>query len=362
MKTILENANRERWLSIYKYLTYLAEASPSMFLKGIENDLNKEDPEIKVLMRSIDDEFSGICLRSHLLWALEKLAWHEQYFTRVVKILFQLQPFEVKDSWSNTSFDTANSLFRVWLPSTEVSINKRFEILRNLNQDFRNPVIDVCLSLLPKRTTEHGMETSRPKWNLLEKVIHYPNWKEVDDSHQTSRNLLIELSPYNTEELKKVLEVMLDLGLEQTKELENEVKRWAKTATDDEKISAMDSLRSVIKRLNYLEDKDLPKIWEAVENIKNNLEPILPSSRHRWLFNEHYIDWTLVFDKAVVERPSHEESENKIKDLRQRAVNEILQKQGQEAMLEFIFEVNNPKLISYALLPKEVTSENGLFG
>ena len=265
MKAVLEKADNERWLSIQKYLTYIAEAAPETFLNCIQADLDKNNPEIKVLMRSIDDNYSGYCLRTNLLWSLEMLAWHKEYFKRVVRIIFQLQPFEIKDNWSNTSFETANSLFRVWLPSTEVSIQKRFKILEELFPEFRIPVLDVCISLLPKRFSQVGTITARPKWNLLEKEVSEVSHKDLYDSHETSRNLLINFKPYTKDELKKVLEVITDLEMKQITALVDEVKRWVKTVTDDEKIEVMDSLRSSIKRLHYIKD-------EGISNISKQLK------------------------------------------------------------------------------------------
>ena len=358
VNSILENADSERWLSIQKYLTYLAEASPEMFLINIENDLDKENPAIKVLMRSIDDNYMGYCLRTHLLWGLEMLAWHEQYFTRVVKILFRLQPLEVKDSWSNSSHETAKNLFRVWLPSTEVSIQKRFDILRKLFPEFRIPVLEICLSLLPKRQPQYGEKTALPKWNSLDKDVPNPSHKEVLDSYETSRDFLIKLAPYNTEELKRVLEVISDLELKQIKDLEKEVKRWTKTATDIEKIEVMNSLRNRTRYLKHVEEENKSKIWKAVDNIKKSLQTNLPSLRHRWLFTDKFIDWSSIFDNSVNEHPSFKEIEAKIAEHRQNAVNEILKKQGQKDLLDFIFEINCPELVAQIILPTGVSSEN----
>ena len=361
VESIFENIDSKRWLSIREHLTYLAESSPQSFLEGIENDLQKENPEIIVLMKSVDDGFSEHCLRSHLLWSLEILAWHERYFKRVVEILFKLQQFELKDGRTNSSFETAKNLFRVWLPSTEVSIQKRFEILRELGSEYRIPVLDICISLLPKRYSPSGTRTESPKWRLLENDVPKVNDKNVQDSYEKSQCFLIELAPYNAVELKRILKVIAELELKHINELAKEVKSWAKNADDNEKSEVLDILRISIKYIKSSYSENTKSILTTIERIDKYLQPRLPNIRHRWLFKEKYLDWNLLFDYSAVNRPKEIEIQDAINDLRINAIYEIKQKQGQEAMLDFIFNVNRPDIVAMILCPNTVSTENRSF-
>ena len=117
---VFQELDSEKWLNIRENLEYFAEASPDVFLDSILVDLSTKSPQIQVLLGSTSGSTTGVSLQTELLWALEKLAWHREYFERVVDILFELQNFQSNDSQINKIQDTLNDLFRTWLPSTEL--------------------------------------------------------------------------------------------------------------------------------------------------------------------------------------------------------------------------------------------------
>lgn len=125
VRSLMQGANQERWLSIRGHLRTLAQASPSAFLDCLEAELREPEPAIRAIMGTTEGLMSGECLRTNLLWALELLAWHPIHFSRVAEIVFGLRRLEVEDNWSNSPKSTARSLFRAWLPATALSAAER---------------------------------------------------------------------------------------------------------------------------------------------------------------------------------------------------------------------------------------------
>ncbi|MET4691231.1 hypothetical protein [Sinorhizobium fredii] len=202
VRSLMQNAGEERWLSIRGHLRTLAEASPDTFLDCLEEELRHPEPAIQAIMGTVGRPGSGECLRTGLLWALELLAWHPVYFSRVSGIVFDLQRFEIKDNWSNSPASTAQSLFRAWLPATSVDVAERMRVLRNLSKRFRSPAISVCISLLPSRGPGFAIKPTRPRWRALEQDVPAPTNVDLWQASVEASKLLLDLAPFNRSELE----------------------------------------------------------------------------------------------------------------------------------------------------------------
>ena len=143
-----------------------AEAAPDTFLSFIENDLSRCDPTLREFMRPADGFLLKSPNRTHLLWALECLAWNSSHFPRVVKILTKLcemQQVSGHDSWRNSPENTLSSLFHPWVPMTATSVENRVRTLKTVCSE--NPTLgwNLCvLGLDPRRQTV--TENFHPRW------------------------------------------------------------------------------------------------------------------------------------------------------------------------------------------------------
>ena len=99
VKSLLDAANRDatgrHWHRLSPHLPMLAEAAPRAFLDAVEDDLSTQAPVLLTMFQEhIESEFQLGPSSPHprLLWALETLAWNEDYFVDSVRILAQPSP------------------------------------------------------------------------------------------------------------------------------------------------------------------------------------------------------------------------------------------------------------------------------
>ena len=359
VKQILTNANSERWLSFRYYLEYFAEASPDVFLDCLKADLSTKSPEIKALMNSTPGSISGICLRRELLWALEKLAWHKQYFARVIDVLFELQKYDQEDNWPNSAQNSLNSLFRSWLPSTELAINERFKVLQNKVDVNQKIVIDICISLLPKKYALSGTRTSSPKWRPIGKSTKPTTESDIQKSYELTKKIILGMEQYDSLEIQLLVENMIDLGDEHFKKLVNIVKNWAKIEVDDEQREKVcQSLRKNITKIKFLKIENKVEYWKAIDEMQTSIQPKSKIFEHKWLFDKQHIDWTLLVDRNVEKRPEMQVHENLLQVSRVKAIEEIFSEGGEDAILALILKVNNSRNVAQSLLPYGTAVEN----
>lgn len=86
---LVHGASAARWRDVVDLLPELAEAAPSALLNAVEESLRESDPPILALFSERPDEFglSNHSAHTHLLWALEHLAFSPAHLSRVVVIL-----------------------------------------------------------------------------------------------------------------------------------------------------------------------------------------------------------------------------------------------------------------------------------
>ena len=89
IRGLLENATWDRWAGLDRLLPLLAESSPNEFLDAVESGLEnlEETPFHQVFAQESSGGVGGSNYISGLLWALETLAWHPDFLTRVIVVL-----------------------------------------------------------------------------------------------------------------------------------------------------------------------------------------------------------------------------------------------------------------------------------
>ncbi|MGD9477089.1 hypothetical protein [Shinella sp. G-2] len=357
VRVLMQNASEERWLSIRGHLRALAEASPNAFLDCLEEELRRPEPAIHAIMGTTRGPSNGECLRTNLLWALELLAWHPMYFSRAAGIIFDLQRFEIKDNWSNSPISTANSLFRVWLPATSLSVPDRMRVLRNLAKQFRSATINVCISLLPGRGQGFAIKPARPQWRALEQEVPAPTNIDVRDAAIEASRLLLDLTPFNKAELEKLLKIAPRLHSNDLSRLTGEIERWAIDAAEEEKAELRDDLRrcETVHASHKGEDGDDLAI--SLRRIETALEPVTATARNRWLFESQYVEWQSLVEDEGEGRLSWQERDALVRQKRKKAITEIREELGEDQVFEFGLSVKQPDLVAQVLVPPDASPE-----
>lgn len=360
VRSLVQDANEDRWFSIRQHLRALAEAAPDAFLDCLETELRKQEPAIRAIMRTVDNGLSGECLRTHLLWALELLAWHPRYFSRVVEIVFLLDRLEIKDNWSNSPKSTARSLFLPWLPATTLKLEDKMAVLRRFSNDYRQPTIDVCISLLPGGASNFASKTARPQWRAVETEVPDPTNLDVHKTTLEASQLLLDMAPFNKTELESLIEVVIHLHPDDLNRMVIEVERWSETASDDDKAELRNTLRRRDVMWAYQEEEANQQLVAALRRLELALEPDSAVSRHRWLFESTHIEWRALVEGEIEDRISWEERNALVQERRRAALKEIKKELGGEAILSLALSVKHPEIVAQTLLPRESSVDTAI--
>ena len=346
----LDNTDVEHWLQLGRNVSFLAEASPDIFLQSF---IKNRDLQVRILKHFFDVPEIPAIPRSNsskdVFRAFERLAWHPEYFEKIATILFFVQSIGI-NSYRVPDFTKKEleKLFRVWKPSTAISFKERLSILRKngKNKELRTPVMDVCISLLPSST--RWLEPSvRPFWRILNQAVPVPQDRDKKLSEKGARKLLFSMAPFSKQELMKLLKIIPKLEITGAKQLVAQVKKFVKDADDYEKAELRVSLDSSIVDLRSYKMYHQSPIWQSVSELDELLTASLPSARHLWLFERQIIDWGLIFDNSVKDKPSN--TDDQIALRRKVAIQEILEQQGDDSLLEFISNVNRADIVARSL-------------
>ena len=119
------------WATLNDQLPTLAEATPEAFLDAVECAQSTQPECFKELFA----QEGGALLENYhtgMLWALERLAWSQDHFARVAKVLAQLGEVDPGGRSSNRPSGSLSSLFLPLIRFSEASDKRRLETLRTL--------------------------------------------------------------------------------------------------------------------------------------------------------------------------------------------------------------------------------------
>jgi len=172
--------NWKNWATLGEQLAAIAEASPEAFLTAVEEAIGAQSRELHQLFRQ-DPKNAGIfgeCCHSGLLWALEGLAWHSDYFARVVRVFIRLCDLDQeKAQYSNRPETSLLSLFHPAVKQTACSNERRLTVLRKLSKQNRpatwlvvRHVLEICAG---GSSVSNNHRPQFREWILPEPLAHY---------------------------------------------------------------------------------------------------------------------------------------------------------------------------------------------
>lgn len=349
IRGLLQNAKWDRWACLDDLLPLMAEAAPDQFLNAVESALENidESPFIQVFAQEGGGGIGGRIYTSGLLWALETLAWDSDYLTRVVLILGDLASIDPGGAWSNRPSNSLTDILLPWHLQTCAPVDKRISAVETLLQEQPNVGWKLLLALLPNnRGFTSGCR--RPAWRNLIPA----NWKDTVtradylDQIAIYANLAIGLAKAYTDKLIVLIDDLSDLPQPAFDNLLSHLESDAiRNLSEAHRLPLWDKLNDLVrKHRRYPEATwSMPEETLAkIERIASKLAPELPELRYQHLFSGR--DYDLSDDQE-----DYEERTNRLDQLRQNAMKEILDSGGIAAALEFARNVSAPYQVGYAL-------------
>lgn len=344
---ILQNADWVLWGSLNHLLPLFAEAAPKPFLSLVEGALQQSPSPFDEIFTIQGKGITGENYLTGLIWALETLAWEEQYFVKACVLLGELAAQDPGGSWSIRPANSLVVIFLPWLPQTLASIEKRKAALTTLQKEFPEVAWALLINLISnKQTTSSG--TRKPKWH-----ISLPNDLKSDISRKDYLeqvtffvDLAISMAKHDMEKLKEL-----------TKYLEkfppSSFDNFLEYLSDEAIINLSDEARFPLwsgltdlynRHSRYPNARWAMKIdrIEKIEDVSNKLAPNNPIYRHLMLFNGPNID---LYEGSG----GRQDLEQKLQERRQQAVQEVLNISGIKGVIQLADNVEFPSKVGFSL-------------
>jgi len=360
---LLSGATSHEWASLNDVLPLLAEASPDEFLKAVGGANEKPDEPFSGVFSEEGDVFYGGSFMTGLLWALESLAWNEDYLMRVCGILANLAAVDPGGNWSNRPSNSLRGILLPWFPQTAATPERRHAAVRSIIRD--QPMIgwNLILQLLPENHSV-GHPTHRPKWqnfvpdNWSDGVTNGQRWE--DEGFYA--DLALEIAGNDPAKLADLLPFYFYIHPRFSKFSENYRSRLLSESvlslSEEQRLSLWMEISGKTSNHRKYADSDAWKVAEdmlqLLEEVAEQIKPQEPSVRHQRLFSGRDFD---LYD----EKGNWEEQRQRLLDKRIEALKEIYSKGSNDALRNFWRSVEAPHEVGNACGSDDSLANDGVF-
>lgn len=313
-------------------LPLYAEATPELFLRILEEDLNTSEPQSLGLMRPVPAGIFGRNHRTGLLWALESIAWSSDYFMSVVKILAKLAKAEINDNWVNKPIESLRAIFRCWMPQTTAPLEARIAALQYLVREYPKVGWSLIVDQFDGRS-RIGSYSYKPRWRTVAHGAGEPvSWKETSDFVLNALELALNWQTHNAETLGDLVSSIRELPDEYHQRMWELIETWAQEADDFAKSILRERIRTSIFRERGSQGTELTELERCAQRAYNLLEPTDIISRYEWLFRNQWVGESYI--ELNEENLDFEARDAKIETQRREAIIKVMSERGLPGVLD----------------------------
>jgi len=296
-------------------------------------------------------EGSSITGRNYLtgvLWALETLAWDEEFLVRVCVVLGELTSRDPGGTnWANRPSNSLRTIFLPWFPQTQASVEKRKVAIQTLQKEMPEVAWKLLLNLLPNQhQTTSG--SRKPLWrNIIpddwgRSVSNEEYWEQISFYAE----LAVSIASTDMDKLNEIVNNLENLprpSFDRVLQLLSSEIIYSKP--ENQRLELWDSLTKYTAKHKRFSDAKwaLPlEIVSRIEDITEKLAPTNPLNLNRRLFSNSDFD-------LYEENDNGEEQSRKLAERRKSALSEILAWGGPDAIIQFAESVESPASVGYTL-------------
>ena len=347
VREILTDINWVAWGSLNDLLPDLAEADPVEFLKAVENALSLTPCPFDRLFAEESNGVTGRNYLTGLLWALERLAWDEQYLVRVCVALGDLASHDPGGNWSNRPVNSLATILMPWLPQTRAPFDKCKVAIQTLLGEFPDIGFSLIIQLLPDQH-QSSLGSAKPKWRnpVPEDWREKITYQEYSQRVSSYAELAVSAAGHNAARLAKLVDRFHDLPDTAFNQLVKTLNsQTISELPEDQRLVLWEHLTQFTHRHRRYSDAGwaLPdKQLTRIEQIADKFAPANPSHQYRYLFTDNDLE---LYDG----NDNWDEQRVKLNTRREKAVTEIFQRDSIEGVIQFAESVVSPGLVGYAL-------------
>lgn len=341
---VLKDSNVSYWSNIEALLPLFAEASPLIYLRLLQNNINGESSPIKELFCKDSSDYNT----DGIVRSLEILAWKQEFFKQACKTLVQLASIDIKSPWRRRPVNSLRSILMPWHPHTLADKSARISVLHSIVSE--NP--DFAWEFLPDLLPDSRVSITRtttPKYLIsIQENIPYFNEEELKELRIICEGLIIQLAERNSiTNWEKFIIILPDFLDDAFNKFVDEIQNNFDTYSEAKKISIWESLSQLVNRhKNHKEEKwamDQSRI-DALDSIVELYKPKDILNLNKRLFDNYNSD--LISTKTKYDYDAYRK-ELEIKQFE--AVQEIYNEGRLQRIIEFVHIVKRPECVGYSM-------------
>lgn len=346
---MLKDWDLKRFLSNRHYLTALAEASPSCFMDFMEK-LPKEVVEVIFKPRTPAHSFFGWDISyTEVLFAVEMLAWEEEYLNRVTKLLFCYSEYENESNYANKPINSLYNIYRLFLPQTYVAFEDRMSLLKAYSSKYKEIVFKLCMRMCESIDRGTFEPNQYFKWRMFGKIEtpKYFNQITVDELNEVV-TLMLQCCSYSAEKITKLLALSTNKNMKSCRDAIITAVREHLVDLDDKQV-VTDALRKDITRHISYKDASWSLSSNELKKYEDLLEEMEPKDmlhKNAWLFEFGYV--RLPHDRK--KKIDFEQERKELLEERTNAIQEVVDSQGKDGIWAFVKIVKCPESLADSLV------------
>jgi hypothetical protein len=326
-------------ISLSRQLPWLIEAAPSPLLDALEHLLEGEGARILPIFEE-GDSFFPASYHTHVLWALEVLAWDPRLLNRTALALAALARIDPGGRLTNRPIASLTSVFRPWLPQTKATLLQRLAAIDLIIAQEPEIGWKLILTLLPARPPSignynpkpHLREPSPADQEILTRGIVYQTYGEIV-------NRAIRLAHGNWNRVLALVKAMDVFKQEEMERVCDELEKVTPVVPDDQRLSLWTEVRDTVSMHTAYQEAQWafpPPIVARLRSLQQRLAPVDPILKVKWLFDEHYPQ----LDHAPgVERGAA------VEEVRSAAISQLRSELGEAGLAELARRAKFPGLV-----------------
>ena len=348
-ESLSEGNGWQIWATLGSDLATLAEAAPDAVLDAVERDLSANPTPFKELFgQGGDPLFSGTPYAG-LLWALERMAWSADHFSRVAMILARLAGYDPESNAGNRPTESLRSLFLPWIRFSETADSHRLETLKALVNRYPQAGWSLLIQIYP--SVRHLVTNNRlPRWrpwgqDVSSRPTHQEFWEYVGAVEE----YLLNGVKNDAQRWAAMVEIVSNLSPETRAQAFSALLQ--QTDVLSQQPAALDlwtRIRLELNRHRSYPDAGWAMAAEEVSILADAYARLTPSdvvAAHAWLFDH----WPELPNPLPDLSASVEDQENQIYEAQQDAIHAVNVQSGEVSIVRLAEEAALPHTVGNAV-------------
>ena len=208
-RVFAENTEWEIWATLDRILPTLAEAAPEALLSTIEQRITEKPNPFASLFAQEGGSLFSDSVHTGLTWALEKLAWTSQYFTRAAVVLAKLALIDPGGTIANRPARSLAEMFLPWHRVSETPDAKRLETMETLLKRHPKPSWQALVNAYPSFPGDVVVERTPPTWRPWgQDGAMHPTQEEYYAFVKEMERLLLEHVGHDADRWRDIVGIM----------------------------------------------------------------------------------------------------------------------------------------------------------